>query len=264
MSKMSEVNKLKVGAAFDRAAATYDAIARFQHEVGERLLGLLPALAPALRQPSRILDGGCGTGYGASLMLGRWPGALLAGCDLSPDMLRLAAERGEESVCGDLENLPFADESFDLAWSSLALQWCQPQLAFSELRRVLAPGGALVFATLVPGTLHEIDFAFAGIDRHRHVLPFTPLAELRHAMEESGLAGMTLMEETWVTRHADLPSLLATIRGIGANQIGGERRRSMMGKAAWQTAQERYETLRDENGMLPATYRLVFGGAFRR
>ena len=47
----------------------------------------------------------------------------------------------------------------------------------------------------------------------------------------------------------------------GANQIGGNRRQGMMGKSAWQTAQARYEALREADGLLPATYRVVLGWA---
>ena len=264
VSSLGEVDKAKVGAAFDRAAGTYDEMARFQHQVCDRLLDLLPTLAPSLRRPIRLLDGGCGTGYGAELLHKRWPGAEVTGCDLSPEMLRRTQQRGIQSVGGDLECLPFADNSFDFAWTSLALQWCQPKRAFAELQRVLAPGGVLAFATLGPGTLHEIDFAFSGIDSHRHVLPFVPSSEIGSALESAGFSHSRLIRESWVPRHADFKALLATIRGIGANQIGGERRQTLMGKNAWRTAQARYETLRDEKGLLPTTYQVVFGSAVKQ
>ena len=253
---MPDIDKSQVSAAFDRAASGYDAMATFQHEVCDRLATTLPE-----PMPQRILDGGCGTGYGASLLRQRWPGALLVGCDLAPAMLRQAEVRGVAPVCGDLERLPFADASFDLVWSSLALQWCQPALAYAELQRVLAPGGLLVFATLGPGTLHELESAFASIDSHRRVLPFAPTEQVEAALAGAGFARFQVTSEPWVTRHTDFKALLATIRGIGANQIGGNRRQGMMGKSAWQTAQARYEALRDADGLLPATYRVVLGWA---
>lgn len=253
---MPDIDKSQVSAAFDRAASGYDAMATFQHEVCDRLAATLPDLTP-----QRMLDGGCGTGYGASLLCQRWPGALLVGCDLAPAMLRQAGARGVAPVCGDLERLPFADGSFDLVWSSLALQWCQPALAYAELQRVLAPGGLLVFATLGPGTLHELESAFASIDSHRRVLPFAPTEQIEAALAGAGFTRFQVTSEPWVTRHTDFKALLATIRGIGANQIGGNRRQGMMGKSAWQTAQARYEALRDADGFLPATYRVVLGWA---
>ena len=253
---MPDIDKFQVGAAFDRAASGYDAMATFQHAVCDRLATTLPGLTPKC-----ILDGGCGTGYGASLLRQRWPSALLVGCDLAPAMLRQAGARGVAPVCGDLERLPLADGSFDLVWSSLALQWCQPALAYAELQRVLAPGGLLVFATLGPGTLHELESAFANLDPHRRVLPFAPTEQVEAALTGAGFARFQVTNEPWVTHHTDFKALLATIRGIGANQIGGNRRQGMMGKSTWQTAQARYEALRDADGLLPATYRVVLGWA---
>lgn len=256
---MPDIDKSKVSAAFDRAAGAYDAMAQFQHQVCERLATTLPAT-----KPTRILDGGCGTGYGASLLRRHWPDALVVGCDLAPEMARKTQARGIASVCGDLERLPFADASFDLAWSSLALQWCQPALAYAELQRVLAPGGLLLFSTLGPNTLHELESAFTGIDAHRRVLPFAAATEVEAALAAAGFEQIQIESENWITRHRDFKTLLATIRGIGANQIGGNRRRSMMGKTAWQAAQARYETLRDGDGLLPATYEVAFGMAAKR
>lgn len=260
---MPDIDKSKVSAAFDHAADGYDAMAQFQHQVCEQLATTLFKKQAGMK-PMRILDGGCGTGYGASLLRQNWPEALVLGCDLAPEMARKTLARGVACVCGDLERLPFADASFDLVWSSLALQWCQPALAYPELQRVLAPGGLLIFSTLGPNTLHELESAFAGIDAHRRVLPFTAATEVNAALAAAGFERMKMKSENWITRHSDFKALLATIRGIGANQTGGNRRRSMMGKTAWQTAQTRYEALRDGDGQLPATYEVVFGSAAKR
>jgi malonyl-CoA O-methyltransferase len=256
---MADIDKNKVSAAFGRAAGTYDAMAQFQHRVCERLASALPGISP-----SRVLDGGCGTGYGAELLRRQWPQALVVGCDLAPQMAHKTALRDFPTACGDLERLPFADASFDLAWSSLALQWCQSGLAFPELQRVLAPGGRLLFSTLGPNTLHELDSAFAGIDQHRRVLPFASATQVKTALAQAGFEHIHVAAEPWVTRHRDFKTLLASIRGIGASQSGGNRRRGMMGKAAWQTVQARYEALRGGDGLLPATYEVLIGLAAKR
>lgn len=251
---MSTIDKNKVSAAFDRAAAGYDALATFQHRVCERLGELL---SPQ-RAPTRILDGGCGTGYGAAMLHQRWPTAKLIGCDLAPEMVRQTRARHLNATVGDLENLPFADNAFDLAWSNLALQWCDTARAFAELHRVLTVHGTLACTTLTNGTLRELDAAFSGIDPHRHVLNFRTTEETKAAIAAAGFSDIRVLHETFVTRHPDFRSLLETIRGIGASQAGHDRRRTMMGKHAWQTAQARYEAMRDEGGMLPVTYEVLF------
>lgn len=253
---MPDIDKQKLSLSFSRAAAQYDIIASFQQEVAARLAQLLPSI-PA----TCVLDGGCGTGASSALLTQHWPDALLLACDLSPEMARLAHTRQLTAVCGDLEQLPFNKASVDIAWSSLALQWCQPQLAYPELQRVLKPGGQLLFSTLTDGSLHELESTFGSIDRHRRVLPFASEQQVVDALHAAGFEHVQCQAERWITQHADLKTLLTSIRGIGANQTGGARRAGMMGKAEWQAAQARYENLRDADGMLPLTYSLLFVSA---
>ena len=73
-------------------------------------------------------------------------------------------------VCGDIEQLPLRAATFDFAWSNLALQWMNdPPRAFAELKRVLAPGGLLMFSTFGPDTLRELRAAYAETDNYTHV-----------------------------------------------------------------------------------------------
>lgn len=260
---MSDIDKHKVGAAFDKAAKVYDGLADFQQRVCEKLAATLPALSAEC-----ILDGGCGTGNSAEFLRTQWPDAMVVGCDLSVQMLAQARTRELIAVCGDLEQLPFNNVSFDLAWSSLALQWCQPQLAYAELQRVLKPGGKLVFSTLTSGSLHELETAFDGIATHRQVLPFASVTDLTASLHAAGFTHLQIRSERYITQHADFHALLASIRGIGANQSGRSQsdrspssihqRRGLMGKSAWHAAQARYETLRDGDGLLPLSYELLF------
>ena len=257
---MPDIDKAKIRAAFERAAPSYDANAQFQHRICERLAAKLPSLGLAISDQSCILDAGCGTGYGAELLLRSWPQAKLTACDLSPAMVRMARERGLDATCADLEQMIFAPASVDFCWSSLALQWCRPVLVFPEMARILAPGGKLAFSTLGPGTLHELEFAFSGVDNYRHVLSFSSASEIEAALAGAGFSGIRIESEIWTTHHADFKALFSSIRGIGAGQVGSDRRRTLMGKTAWRTAQARYETLRGQEG-LPTSYTVYFGFA---
>ena len=91
-------------------------------------------------QKKQVLEVGCGTG----LILQRIaPAAREAtGIDLSPGMLALARERGLNVVEGSATALPFADESFDVAYSFKVLSHV-PDLktALAEMARVTRPGG---------------------------------------------------------------------------------------------------------------------------
>lgn len=257
------VDKKRVGMAFGRAARNYDHIARFQQTVCDSLINRLPAFHPDMPAPHTVLDGGCGTGYGAGLLSQHWPHCRITGCDLSLEMLHLAGTKGIHAVCADLEQLPFANNRFDLIWSSLALQWCQPAKVYPELYRILSENGILLFSTLGPGTLAELDYAFSGLDNHRHVRAFTSPQQTETALHQAGFRHIQIACETRTIGFPDFHSFLVSVRGIGANQIGEGKRNALMGKNAWKKAEERYISLKREDGTLPATYELVFGFAMR-
>lgn len=266
-------NKAKIASAFDHVAQQYDQVADFQQRVGIRLAHhyLFDACATELpndvtAQPATILDGGCGTGYHHAVLRKQYPDAYLTAYDLSVAMLNLATQQSDSGVCGDLESLPFRTHSFSLIWSNLALQWCRPDLTYAELHRALEPGGTLIFSSLVAGTLHEFDTAFSGVDDYRHVRTF---ANAQASIEALRLAGFSHIQHTlerWVTYHADFSALLASIREIGASRSNlvsnandnQKSRRGMMGKAVWQAMQQRYETLHNTDGYLPASYNVLF------
>ena len=98
----------------------------------------------------RVLDAGCGTGAYSAWLVEQ--GAEVVGVDVSEAMLSHARETVDETATflqADLgAPLPFADDAFDGVVSALALSYVEDwDRAFGELRRVLAPGGFLVFST---------------------------------------------------------------------------------------------------------------------
>jgi SAM-dependent methyltransferase len=102
----------------------------------------------------RVLDAGCGPGVYAEELVGR--GAEVVGFDASGRMVELARERLRGRAEISLANLeePLAwleDESFDLVVSALAMDYVEDWGApLSEFRRVLKPGGKLVFSVEHP------------------------------------------------------------------------------------------------------------------
>jgi SAM-dependent methyltransferase len=103
----------------------------------------------------RVLDAGCGTGLHAEELVRR--GAAVTGIDLSKDMLAVARERLGPDVPlhqADLtQPLVFEDNSFELVLSSLVMHYMQDWVPpLREFRRVLVPGGRLVFSTHHPFT----------------------------------------------------------------------------------------------------------------
>jgi len=103
-----------------------------------------------------VIELGCGTAYWSAWFARR--GASPVGVDVTDAQLatarRLQAEHGLpfRLVQASAEDVPLADESFDLAFSEYGASiWCDPYRWIPEAARLLRPGGRLVF--LVNGAI---------------------------------------------------------------------------------------------------------------
>ncbi len=100
--------------------------------------------------PGRILDFGAGIGSSIGHFRRYFPQAQLACVDVSQVSLRVGAGRfgGEAGfVAFDGSRLPFADGSFDCAFSACVFHHIEPALhvgLLAELHRVLRPGGLIL------------------------------------------------------------------------------------------------------------------------
>lgn len=265
--------------AFDQAAASYDAHAVLQRVVCDRLLERLDFMT---LQPERVLDVGCGTGYGLAHLHTRYAEAGFCALDVAPAMLAAARARlpqpgwaqralaklsSQSSVmphwlCADMERLPLASNSVNLVWSSLALQWAQDlEATLKGLHRVLAPGGLLMFATFGPDTLKELRTAFAAVDDAPHVNRFTDLHDIGDMLINAGFASPVMEMEMLTLTYTDLKSLMRDLKGIGAHNAAAARRRGLLGKTAWARLEQAYEAHRLE-GRLPATFEVIYGHAW--
>ena len=249
--------KQRVRESFDKAAVTYDGAAVVQRRVCDRLL---QELAEPEHVPARILDAGCGTGYGSGQLRKRWPASHITGIDFAPAMLALASKETDCCQAADIEKLPFAEKCFDLWWSSLSIQWCHAATVFSEAVRVLRPGGQIAFSTLCPDTFAELRAAFSEVDHHRHTLPFDEPEAIHAALAGAGLGDIRLVRERHTVYYPELKSLLRSIKAIGAQNVGDGGRSGMMGRAAWQKVEAAYERFRTPAG-LPASYDVLLGYA---
>ena len=242
----------EVRSAFSNAAAGYDAVAHFQRQVGEHLLG---GLDPR-HQPRIVVDLGCGTGHGSRLLARHYPTSMVVGLDFALPMVR-QLDTGN-GLCSDAECIPLASAAVDLLWSSLTLQWCDPARVFAEARRLLRPGGRLALATLGPGTFCEMRTAFAQADAYPHTIPFRSAQDLQGLLGAAGFTQIALEQVVLTRYYADLKNLFAAIRDLGANRVTvAERRSGLMGKAAWQRFQAAYEAQRVDAG-LPLSYQTFF------
>ena len=266
-----EIDKREVRRAFSKAAETYDAAAVLQREVCVRMLEKLDFIKLA---PHRILDVGSGTGWGARQLGGRYKGAEVIALDIAIGMLQ--ASRGTSSwwqklfaghkqryLCADAEALPLAAQSVDMAWSNLALQWCNDLPAtFAGLHRVLKTDGLLMFSTFGPDTLRELGAAFQGVDDYRHISRFADMHDVGDMLVAAGFADPVMEMEKITLTYPDVKAVLQDLRSIGAHNAAARRVPGMMGKGRWARFVQNYETLR-RDGKLPATFEVIYGHAWK-
>ena len=145
-----EARAAKVNDLFARIARRYDLINDLQsfglHRNWKRRVAELAQVSPG----ARALDLCCGTGDISFVLAQR--GAETTGLDFSPQMLAVAKARSQKLKCpapnfiqGDAQQLPFADNTFDIVTVGYGLRnlssW---QRGLEAMHRVARPGARLI------------------------------------------------------------------------------------------------------------------------
>ena len=192
---------------------SYDAIAdAYAAEIDDRPYNALyerPAMLSLLPEVSgaRVLDAGCGGGWYTEQLLAR--GARVTAIDASARMVRHARQRlgdAAEVRVADLADLSFAqDASYDGIVSALVVHYLRDlRPAFTELRRVLKPGGWLLFSTHHPAA----ETAYFQPERYLDVEPVEddwgwvgtvrffrrPMSDIVNSLADTGFAIERMVE----------------------------------------------------------------------
>lgn len=248
------IDKQKVASAFGRAAHSYEQHNELQRRSGQALLALLYA-----KQPEHALLGldlGCGSGWFVPALKLR--AEHLLALDLSPAMLQQAqGKAGIIPICADMDTQPLAERSLDWIFANLCLQWsADPAAWLANWSRRLKPGGVLVFATLIEGSLFELADCWQRQGHPSPVNRFISQSLLEQHLAATGL-DWYCQTATEQLGYPNLKALLLDLKGIGANRVNDERRTGLMGKQAWQQLNLAYPV--NNQGHCVATYRLAYG-----
>lgn len=236
---MMAIDKIQVARQFSRAASRYHQVSEVQNKMVDHLLRLVPPESCAAK---RIIDLGCGAGYLIQELASQYPNSDLYGLDIAAGMIEMsknslvqpsiAKSFAPKLIQADMESLPLASGSFDLLFSSAALQWTDSSKSLAEIYRILAPEGVAVLATFVEGTLAEWRSAldYAGMNG-LHQLPTS-----RRLLEIAQSETFELVhseQNHYRIEHQDVQSLLESTKQMGATNAQAARPKGLMGRGAY-------------------------------
>jgi SAM-dependent methyltransferase len=206
---------------------------------GENELQQLPTYEAAIERAGigagqTVLDVGCGTGV--FLRAAADAGATVCGLDASAALLAIARERvpGADLCQGDLQRLPYVDDSFDAVCGFNAFFYADDMVAaLREAGRVAKPGAPVViqvFGRPDAFDLRHMKNVLAGFAPPRPPGRVDPNAlwqpgALEALADEAGLVPETAFDVRWAFEYADEPALtraMMSAGGFGAI-VGPER-----------------------------------------
>jgi malonyl-CoA O-methyltransferase len=264
---LNQLDEKKIAFRFNKAAHSYDQAAILQRIVGNALRERLQGIR---LQPQTILDLGCGTGHCAISLKEAYPFAKIVGLDRSYGMLKQAQfkiqkDELSEIHClgGQAEVLPFREHSFELVYSNLMLHWSTDFLAaLKELRRILKPGGLLLFSLVGADTLKELRYCWAQADDNPHVHVFPDMHDLGDSLLQAKFVDPVMDVEYFTLLYSNVFYLMKDLKELGVQNLSIDRQRGLTSKKALQTVIQSYETFRNPEGKLPATWEVIYGHAW--
>lgn len=258
-----QIDQADMVQSFNRAAPHYEAVALIQHEIGNRLFDRLEYIKI---EPNTIVDLGCSSGYYLAKLALLYPQATLIGIDLAEQMLASAAKKSLPKTsyrCEDAQHTTLADHSVDLIFSNLLFQWCDAQQIIAECKRLLAPNGLLLFTSLGPDSLYELRACWKKLDQATHVNPFLDMHHVGDYLNKAAFVDPVVDSEYLTATFNDLTNLMYSLKIAGAHNVNTARNRGLTGKYKFQQLCQHYEAYRDEEGLLPITYEVVYGHAWQ-
>lgn len=269
---------------FNRSSAgSYDIHANVQRIMAEQLARSLSAWkGEGVIDSPNILEIGCGTGTLTGMLVNDWSKASITALDIAPGMIKVAEQRilsgttSEFGVSNKPRRLRFihadiemwsADAqtaSFDLIVSNACFQWLNDSSqTLRYLRRMLRPGGLLVFITFGPETFNELHQSFTEVYRasamipQRHGLLFQSDAQWKNLLKEAGFSSIHNERLIHKETYASVRDFLLSVKAMGASTSEAAATPGLSSRRLFAGMYKEYENKFSIHGGIAATYDLL-------
>lgn len=234
MPEDNKLNKDIISRNFGAKAKEYDANNRIQRRVAHDLLSRCRSFG------GKVLDIGAGTGF-----IRENSDFDLTELDISPEVCRLNGR----AICGDAEDLPFPDESFDNIISSLTFQWCDDVKAATEAFRVLKKKGRIGVSTFGSASLMELKKAGGN------AIEFGSAMKYFAAFKKAGFDKINVDSQKIIYLHDDIYALMNSIKNVGASYPLGK---GLKTKKYFTQLENIYRAQSSENGQLKLSWEVLY------
>lgn len=233
-------------------------------EVAERVAD---RLADITRFFPKALDIGAGKGYLAKQFHKDEVGHLFL-LENSEKMLEHCTDVEVETtkiISNEEAILPFENDYFDLAVSSLSMHWINDLPGIlSEVTRCLKDDGVFIGAIFGTDTLYELrcSLQLAELEREGgfgpHISPFTEMRDIGTLLQRAGMNLTTIDFDEITIDYPSIFELMEDLKGMGENNATWQRK-SVLHRDTLFAASAIYQAMYgNEDGSIPATYQILY------
>lgn len=246
---------------FSDSAFTYKESAQLQYKVGSQLLEMVEAAKSNNNKSGYCVDLGCGPGLFTPELASQFETVIAL--DLSMSMLQINAQTNAQThhkVQANAQSLPLLNQTVDVIYSSLMIQWCDFNRVINQIHKALKPGGKAFIATLVKGSLFQLEHAWQQVDNDTHIhdyLTHKQIASMLKTIPWSKASTKQVAQTFWFK---NAKSLALELKSLGANYVKGRQHKGLITKTSWQAMEQAYRDkfYDQQHQAVPATYQVLY------
>ncbi len=206
-----ELIKDKIRLSFNRAYNTYDNYCMLQSDICEKLI---LQLKQYISSANSVVDFGCGTGNSTRQLVDNLSCKKICAVDIADKLLAKAehklVQHHVDVLIADFEQVIFKNNSINLAFSNMALQWSTNlKKTFDVLYAQLADEGLFAFSMPIDETFFELE------DDCKN--KFFRRSEILLELLNSGFRVLSSSDESYTLPFSLPNAALKSIKMVGAN-----------------------------------------------